>query len=201
MGCPTALASGTLAANGEELVLEDDTGAQHPVVWPDGYRARLDGDVLVLVDRFGTVKARQGDHVDMGGGVSTDDLFHGCGDVTVRATASPYAGTQPSPINRTDPPPVARTRPSKASACEPNPISGTFRRKIHATSAGAVARHDRYRKGAAGGPWTIGPRRRTVPSARVTSRSSVSKRSEPSGSATPRERLPALSWSPNAMPG
>ena len=89
MGCPTALAFGTVAASGEDLVLEDDTGAQHPVVWPDGYSVRRDGDALVLTDRFGTVKARPGEHIEMGGGVGTDDLFHGCGDVVVRATASP----------------------------------------------------------------------------------------------------------------
>src|SRR5215208_1769249 len=83
VGCPTALAFGTVVADGSNLVLQDDTGATHPVVWPDGYSVVRDGDLLVLTDRFGTVKARVGDRVEMGGGVSTDDRFHGCGDVVV----------------------------------------------------------------------------------------------------------------------
>jgi hypothetical protein len=83
LGCPTALATGTLAASGSDLVLLDDSGMAEPFVWPDGYGVRRDGDVLVLTDRFGTVKARVGDRIEVGGGVSTDDRFHGCGDVVV----------------------------------------------------------------------------------------------------------------------
>ena len=83
LGCNTALATGIIATSGQDLVLEDETGATHPVVWPDGYSVRRDGDVLVLTDRFGTVKARVGDPVQMGGGVGTDDRFHGCGDVVI----------------------------------------------------------------------------------------------------------------------
>ena len=83
VGCPTALAFGTVVADGPDLVLQDTGGATEPVVWPDGYSVRREGDLLVLTDRFGTVKARVGDRVEMGGGVSTDDRFHGCGDVVV----------------------------------------------------------------------------------------------------------------------
>ena len=83
LGCPTALAIGTIAVSGSDLVLLDDTGALERFVWPDGYRVRRDGDALVLADRFGTVKARVGDRVNVGGGVGTDDRFHGCGDVVV----------------------------------------------------------------------------------------------------------------------
>jgi hypothetical protein len=92
VGCPTALASGIVVADGSDLVLQDSTGATHRVVWPDGYGVRRDGDVLVLTDRFGTVKARAGDRVEMGGGVSTDEVFHGCGDVVV---VPPAAGPSP----------------------------------------------------------------------------------------------------------
>jgi hypothetical protein len=91
LGCSTALAFGVVAASQSDLVLQDDTGATHPVVWPDGYGVRRDGDALVLVDRFGTVKARIGDRIEMGGGVGTDDRFHGCGDVVVRPLASSQA--------------------------------------------------------------------------------------------------------------
>ena len=83
LGCPTALATGTIAASGSDLVLVDDSGTAEPFVWPDGYGVRRDGEVLVLTDRFGTVKARVGDRIEVGGGVSTDDRFHGCGDVVV----------------------------------------------------------------------------------------------------------------------
>ena len=92
LGCNTALATGVVAASGSDLVLTDETGVAHPVAWPDGYGVRRDGDALVLIDRFGTVRARLGDRVEMGGGVGTDDRFHGCGDVVVRAAPSPSSG-------------------------------------------------------------------------------------------------------------
>jgi hypothetical protein len=88
VGCPTALASGVLTASGTDLLLTDDTGAPMDVVWPDGYSVRRDGDALALVNRFGFVMAREGDRIDMGGGVGTDDRFHGCNDIVVRAPAS-----------------------------------------------------------------------------------------------------------------
>ena len=88
MACPTALATGVLTASGTDLLLTDDTGTPDDVVWPDGYSVRRDGDALVLVNRFGFVMAREGDRIDVGGGVMTDDRFHGCGDVVVRVAAS-----------------------------------------------------------------------------------------------------------------
>jgi hypothetical protein len=90
------LASGVVVASGSDLVLQDATGATHSVVWPDGYGVRRDGDMLILTDRFGTVKARVGDRIEMGGGVGTDDRFHGCGDVFVRPSSSSRA-TQTRP--------------------------------------------------------------------------------------------------------
>jgi hypothetical protein len=86
--CPTALVSGVLTASGTDLLLTDDTGAPIDVVWPDGYSVRRDGDALALVNRFGFVMAREDDRIDMGGGVGTDDLFHGCNDIVVRAPTS-----------------------------------------------------------------------------------------------------------------
>ena len=88
VSCPTGLGFGRLTARGDDLVLADETGATHRVVWPDGYGVRRDGDVLVLVDRFGTVKAREGQDVEFGGGTMSDGLAHACGDVTVRPAAS-----------------------------------------------------------------------------------------------------------------
>ena len=60
---------------------EARTGLRSTVVWPSGYRVRVDGDTLVLADRFGTIKARQGDTIEVGGGVGDDGLFRACGDV------------------------------------------------------------------------------------------------------------------------
>jgi hypothetical protein len=81
MGCPTALAEGVLVADGENLVLEAPTGQRNTVVWPSGYSVRVDGDTLVLADRFGTIKAREGDKIGVGGGVGGAGLFRACGDV------------------------------------------------------------------------------------------------------------------------
>ena len=81
MGCPTALAEGVLVADGKNLVLEAPTGPRNTVVWPSGYSVGVDGGTLVLADRFGSIKAREGDMIGVGGGVGVDGLFHGCGDV------------------------------------------------------------------------------------------------------------------------
>ncbi len=83
LGCPTALATGIVVADGTDLVLRDETGTTHPVVWPDGFRVGQEAGELVLTDRFGGVKARIGDRIEIAGGVATDDRFHGCGDVVV----------------------------------------------------------------------------------------------------------------------
>jgi hypothetical protein len=88
LSCPAALATGVLTASGAELVLAGETGDTQVVAWPDGYGVRQDGDRLVLTNRFGFVMAREGDRIDMGGGVGADDVFQGCGDIVVRAAAS-----------------------------------------------------------------------------------------------------------------
>ncbi len=64
-------------------MLADESGATEVVVWPDGYGVRPDSDALVLTNRFGFAMAREGDRIEMGGGVGGDDLFHGCGDIVV----------------------------------------------------------------------------------------------------------------------
>ena len=82
-GCSTALAEGTLVARGKDLVLQATTGETNAVAWPSGYGVREDSGSLVLVDRFGSVKAREGDRIGVAGGVGVDNVFHGCGDVAV----------------------------------------------------------------------------------------------------------------------
>src|SRR5262245_45685336 len=71
-GCPTALLEGTLVAADGELVVEgNQAGVATHVQWPFGLGVRDDGGELVLSDAFGTVKAREGDTVRIGGGTGT----------------------------------------------------------------------------------------------------------------------------------
>ncbi len=81
--CMTALTTGVLVANGSDLVLQDPSGTSRRVRWPQGYRVSKEGDRLVLTDFFGSVQAREGDRIEMGGGFGTDNVFAGCGGVTV----------------------------------------------------------------------------------------------------------------------
>jgi hypothetical protein len=59
------------------------------MIWPSGYSVREDGGSLVLIDRFGSIRAREGEFVRVGGGTGADDVFHGCGDVWVVPSPSP----------------------------------------------------------------------------------------------------------------
>ena len=81
--CPTALARGVLVADGSDLRLQDPSGGTNVVRWPEGYRVSSEGDRLVLRDFLGFVKAREGDLIEMGGGVGPDGVFAGCGGVVV----------------------------------------------------------------------------------------------------------------------
>ena len=83
LGCPTALLSGDLVAHGEELAVGSRDGDVQAVKWPFGYGVRADGDRLVLTNILGAVEAREGDHVDLGGGM-IDDRFGVCGEIKVR---------------------------------------------------------------------------------------------------------------------
>lgn len=83
VACPVGLATGVLVAAGDRLVLANETGATHEVVWPDGYGVRQDTGGLVLTDRFGTIKAREGDDVRIGGGVDDEGRTRACGEVVV----------------------------------------------------------------------------------------------------------------------
>jgi hypothetical protein len=84
-GCQTAAAEGVLTPEGNTLVLRPPTGDTIRVAWPAGYGVRHDGGQTVLVDWLGSVKAREGDHVRVGGASGTDDRFHACGPIDVDA--------------------------------------------------------------------------------------------------------------------
>ena len=86
LGCPTALAEGTLVETSRTTlgVRSAFGGGVIEVRWPLGYGVRTDGGRLVLADGLGSVVARQGDTVSMGGG-DADGVFAACGPVAVRA--------------------------------------------------------------------------------------------------------------------
>jgi len=83
LSCATAMADGVLVNDGKTLVLQFQAGQTGPIVWPDGYRVQQEGGKLALVDWLGSVKAREGDHIQVAGGVGTDDVFHACGPIAV----------------------------------------------------------------------------------------------------------------------
>jgi hypothetical protein len=88
--CPGSLLEGTLVAADGELVVERDlAGVAIHVEWPFGLGVRDDGGDLVLSDVFGSVKAREGDVVKIGGSSTTDGTWIACGDVTVSGRATP----------------------------------------------------------------------------------------------------------------
>lgn len=83
-GCPTALLQGTLVAADGELVVEGEAaGVATHVRWPFGVGVRQDGDELVVSDAWGTIKAREGDVVGIGGSSTDDGDWVACGDITV----------------------------------------------------------------------------------------------------------------------
>lgn len=83
-GCPTALLGGVLVAQGSELAIDTD-GFVRQIRWPLGYGVRQSSDGLVVTDLLGTVKAREGDRVDLPGGeASSNGAWGVCGEIRVR---------------------------------------------------------------------------------------------------------------------
>lgn len=67
--CPAALLTGLLSEQaGELVVIPDGGGPPERVNWPAGHAVRREGDSLVVVNVFGSVVAREGDRVRLGGG-------------------------------------------------------------------------------------------------------------------------------------
>jgi hypothetical protein len=67
MGCNTALARCALVAQGKDLAPQAPTGETSVVVWPSGHSVREDSGRLARADRFGRVKAREGDRIGVAG--------------------------------------------------------------------------------------------------------------------------------------
>ena len=86
-GCPTALVTGALVADGAGgLAVRAEDGTTQSVIWPDGHGVRRDGTDggLVVTGPLGQVVAREGDQVRLGGGENPDGPgFKACGGVAV----------------------------------------------------------------------------------------------------------------------
>lgn len=77
--CMMALLSGTLVEDPRSgLAVSDGQGNITPVEWPYGYSARNELSTIVLVDERGQAVAREGDQVQLGGGLG-NELWHACG--------------------------------------------------------------------------------------------------------------------------
>ena len=97
-GCPTALLQGTLVElDGSLAVRGPDGGPPAAVSWPFGYAVERRDGQLVLTRLFQVV-AREGDVVGVGGGyLGTDDVFVGCGAVTMGWVIPPRPANHPIP--------------------------------------------------------------------------------------------------------
>jgi predicted RNA-binding protein len=87
-GCPAALYEGVLTEQaGELVVVPEGGGAGEQVLWSDGLGVRKEGDTLVVADFFGSIKAREGDVVRLGGGEVESGSWKACGLFEVNPTA------------------------------------------------------------------------------------------------------------------
>jgi hypothetical protein len=86
LACDAALTAGRLVSSRESgLALRPaDGGPNIAVTWPFGYSARGFVGGLELRDEAGRVLAREGDFVQVGGGMGGDDSWIGCaGSISV----------------------------------------------------------------------------------------------------------------------
>jgi len=83
--CMAALMTGKLARNpGSGLGLDHGPAGPPTVVeWPFRYSARDEGGQIALLDETGRVVAREGDTVQMGGGLGQLNIWYTCGPVEV----------------------------------------------------------------------------------------------------------------------
>jgi hypothetical protein len=87
--CDMALVSGTLTNNRPNgLALRTPDGEGILILWPFGYQSRGFVGSMELVDDKGQAIAREGDVVEMSGGMGADGLFVACAG-TVRRIPPP----------------------------------------------------------------------------------------------------------------
>lgn len=99
--CPAALIEGTLVADERwGMALAGTDGIRRKVLWPHGYTARREAGGLVLYDAGGSVVAREGDVVSIGGGeTGSDGSWLACGGISVVSQAEGTApASTPSPV-------------------------------------------------------------------------------------------------------
>jgi hypothetical protein len=78
-----ALLSGKLTRHAQTgLGVTAGDGTQVAVEWPFGYSAHIDGGIAVLLDDKGNEVAKEGDQIQMGGGLG-NAIWHACGPVSV----------------------------------------------------------------------------------------------------------------------
>lgn len=83
--CDEALLTGRLVTSAQSgLAVQDPTGKVTEVVWPFGYSARQGVSGVDLLDERGVVVAREGDFVEITGGLDLNELWDACaGTITV----------------------------------------------------------------------------------------------------------------------
>jgi hypothetical protein len=87
--CDLALARGILASSRESgLALREPEGPNIIVLWPFGYSSRGFVGSMELVDPTGSSIAREGDTVEMAGGMNLDGVFVACAG-TIKKVAPP----------------------------------------------------------------------------------------------------------------
>lgn len=82
-GCPTALAQGELAPDGDGGALLRGEAGEIRLRWPDGFSVAADPEVS-LHGPFGALVASEGDTLYVGGGFTgaDDEVFVACGYVS-----------------------------------------------------------------------------------------------------------------------
>jgi hypothetical protein len=87
MGCAASYYEGVLTQQAGDLVVVPENGGRgERVKWPSGLGVHMDGDTLVIADLLGSVKAREGDFVHLGGGELEDGIWGACGTFEVGPT-------------------------------------------------------------------------------------------------------------------
>jgi hypothetical protein len=83
--CQTGSLDGVLVADGSGLSVSTANGASTPVAWPPGYGFREESGRRLLVDAAGSVIGREGDTIEVVGGLGTDDIWHACSDLSPKS--------------------------------------------------------------------------------------------------------------------
>ncbi len=82
VACPGARIEGMVVRERRSIVgLRNDQDLILQVIWPYGYSARDDGGRLSVLDSTGTVVAREGDRIAIGGGEIEPGTWLGCGGI------------------------------------------------------------------------------------------------------------------------